>query len=162
MCKRALRVFEFLNPNPVLVYWDLQLFHSQEWSMSKFSRSLTTNITPHSKENLAFHSLLRWGMIATNNSHYPTPFKRLGECAFWAWEWMGPKISLYWPNIDKLLYGGILVRNYQLNKTLYRVDMSSPGAQPNDRLRKRSSIRVCCVPMATWCSILTLVPTNCK
>ena len=31
--------------------------------MSKFPCSLTRNMTSHSKENLAFHSLLRWKMI---------------------------------------------------------------------------------------------------
>ena len=38
-------------------------FHSWEWSMSKFPCSLTRNMTSHSKENLAFHSLLRGKMI---------------------------------------------------------------------------------------------------
>ena len=37
--------------------------HSWEWSMSKFLCILTRNMTSHSKENLAFHSLLRWKMI---------------------------------------------------------------------------------------------------
>ena len=58
--------------------------------MSNFSCSLTRNITSHSKENLAFHTLLRWKMIiiqilATPLMHFP--FKRLGECTFWAQEW---------------------------------------------------------------------------
>ena len=38
-------------------------FHSQEWSISNFSCSLTRNITSHSMENLTFHSLLIWEMI---------------------------------------------------------------------------------------------------
>ena len=45
-----------------------------------------------SKENLAFHSLLRWKMIiiqilAISLMHFL--FKRLGECTFWAQEWKG-------------------------------------------------------------------------
>ena len=35
----------------------------RRWSSSNFSYSLTRNITSHSMENLAFHSLLRWKMI---------------------------------------------------------------------------------------------------
>ena len=67
-------------------------FHSWEWSMSNFSCSPTRNITSHSKENLAFHSLLRWKMIiiqilATPLMHFL--FKRLGECTSWAQEWKG-------------------------------------------------------------------------
>ena len=50
--------------------------------MSHFSCSLTRNITSHSMENVAFHSLLRWKMIiiqilATPLMHFL--FKRLGE-----------------------------------------------------------------------------------
>ena len=37
-----------------------QPFHSQEWSISAAPQK---NITSHSMENLAFHSLLRWKMI---------------------------------------------------------------------------------------------------
>ena len=49
----------------------------------------TRNITSHSKENLAFHSLLRWKMIIlptliTSLMHLL--FKRLGECTFSAQE----------------------------------------------------------------------------
>ena len=56
----------------------------------KFPCSLTRNMTSHSKENLAFHSLLRWKMIliqilTTSLMHFP--FRRLGECTFWAQEW---------------------------------------------------------------------------
>ena len=50
--------------------------------MSNFPSRPTRNITSHSKENLAFHSLLRWKMItiqilATSRMHFL--FKRLGE-----------------------------------------------------------------------------------
>ena len=38
-------------------------FHSQEWSISNFSCSLTRNSTSHSMKNLAFHSLLRWKVV---------------------------------------------------------------------------------------------------
>ena len=41
----------------------LQPFHYQEWSTSKFPCSLTRNITSHSMENLTFQSVLRWKMI---------------------------------------------------------------------------------------------------
>ena len=41
----------------------LQVFRPQKWSMSNFPCSLTRNITSHSMENLAFHSLLRWGWL---------------------------------------------------------------------------------------------------
>ena len=53
--------------------------------MSNFPCSLTSNITPHSMENMAFHSLLRLKMIVLPNSHYLTyafPYKRLGECTY--------------------------------------------------------------------------------
>ena len=46
---------------------------SQVWSLSNFSCSLTRNITSHSMENVAFHSLLRWKLIIlATNSHYLT------------------------------------------------------------------------------------------
>ena len=51
-------------------------FHSQEWSISIFSCSLSGNITSHSMKNLAFHSLLRWKMLIL--------FKRLWECILFA------------------------------------------------------------------------------
>ena len=63
-----------------------------EWSMSNFSCSLTRNMTSHSKENLAFHSLLRWKMILIQiltTLLMLFPFRRLGECTFWAQEWKG-------------------------------------------------------------------------
>ena len=44
------------------VYVNLS-FHSQEWSISHFSCSLTKNITWHSVKNLAVHSFLRSKMI---------------------------------------------------------------------------------------------------
>ena len=70
-------------------------FHSQEWSISNFSCSPTRNMTSHSKENLAFHSLLRWNIIIVPcNSLINSPihfslYKRLGECTLWTWEWKG-------------------------------------------------------------------------
>ena len=65
-----------------------QPFHSQEWSIWNFPRSLIRNTTSHSMKNLAFHSLLRWNMITTK-SHYLTYtflFKSLGECENGNWE----------------------------------------------------------------------------
>ena len=57
-----------------------------------FSCSLTRNITSHSMENLAFHSLLRWKMIILpilpiSLIHFLD--KRLGECTFWSQDWKG-------------------------------------------------------------------------
>ena len=57
------------------------------WSKSNFPSSPTRNITSHSKENLGFHTLLRWKMIiiqilAISLMHFL--FKRLGEWTFWA------------------------------------------------------------------------------
>ena len=66
--------------------------HSQEWSSSNFSCSLTSHIISHSMENLAFHSLLRLKDDSCTSSHYLTYtflLKRLGECTFWAWDWKG-------------------------------------------------------------------------
>ena len=66
--------------------WKNAQFHSQEGSISNSPCSFTRNITPHSMKNLAFHSLLRWRMIYTTNSHpltYTCILKRLGECTFW-------------------------------------------------------------------------------
>ena len=42
------------------------------WSMSNFPSSPTRNITSHSMENLAFHSLLRLKDDFNTNSHYLT------------------------------------------------------------------------------------------
>ena len=67
-------------------------FHSQGWSISNFPCSLSRNITSHSMENLAFHSLLRLKMIITpilTTSLIHFSLERLGECAFWTWEWKG-------------------------------------------------------------------------
>ena len=55
--------------------------------MSNFPSSPTRNMTSHSKDSLAFHSLLRWKMIliqilTTLLMHFL--FRRLGECTFWA------------------------------------------------------------------------------
>ena len=49
-------------------------------------------MTSHSKENMAYYSLLRWKMIiiqilAISLMHFL--FKRLGEWTFWAQEWKG-------------------------------------------------------------------------
>ena len=71
-------------------WWTHWPFHSWDWSMSNFPSSPTRNITSHSKENLALHSLLRWKMIAlpiltTSPIHFS--LGRLGECTFWAQEW---------------------------------------------------------------------------
>ena len=60
--------------------------------MSKFPCSLTRNITSHSKENLTFHSLLRWKVIILQilaTSLIQSLFERLGEDNFWAQEWKG-------------------------------------------------------------------------
>ena len=45
----------------------------------------------HSMKSSAFHSLLRWNDYPTNSHYLPYkfPFKRLGECTFWTWEWFG-------------------------------------------------------------------------
>ena len=67
-------------------------FHSWEWSMSKFPCSLTRNMTSHSMENLAFHSLLRLKVIVLQilaTSLIQLLFERLGEYTFWAQEWKG-------------------------------------------------------------------------
>ena len=49
-------------------------FHSQEWSISNFSCSLTRNITSHSAqyEELGFSSLTQMKDYSTTNSHYIT------------------------------------------------------------------------------------------
>ena len=57
-----------------------------------FPCSLTSSITSHSMENLAFHSFTQMQDYYTSNSHYLTYtllFKRLWECTFWTWEWKG-------------------------------------------------------------------------
>ena len=69
-----------------------QPFHSQEWSISNFSCSLTKYTTSHSLENVAFHSLLIWEMIILpilTTSYIRYSLGRLGECTFWTWEWKG-------------------------------------------------------------------------
>ena len=69
--------------------------------MSNLSCSLTNNSTSPSMKNLAFHSLLRWKMIAlpiltTSLIHFL--FKRLGECTFWELgsERVNRANALYW------------------------------------------------------------------
>ena len=72
--------------------WKGWPFHSQDWSSSNFSCSLTSHITSHGTKNLTFHSLLRLKDDSCTSSHYLTYtflLKRLGECTFWAWEWKG-------------------------------------------------------------------------
>ena len=56
-----------------------QPFHSWEWSMSNFPSSPTRNITSHSMENLAFHSLLRWKMIILRQFSLPHLYIYLQE-----------------------------------------------------------------------------------
>ena len=56
----------------------------------KFFCSLSRNISSHSIENLAFHSLLRWNMtvlpiLTTSLIHFSRWF--VGKCTFWALEW---------------------------------------------------------------------------
>ena len=88
-------------PNCGTLFWPLQetlLRHNVYCSISlivinvKFLLQPHQKYTSHSKENLAFHSLLRWKMIiiqilATPLMHFL--FKRLGECTFWAQDWKG-------------------------------------------------------------------------
>ena len=76
---------------------ELWPFHSQEWSMSNFSCSLTRNITSHSMKNLAVHSLPSWQMIILpilTTSLILFSFEGLGECTFRTWEWKGSWINL--------------------------------------------------------------------
>ena len=51
------------------LYISLRPFHSQERSISNFSCSLTSDITSHSMENLAFHKLIQMKDDYTTNSH---------------------------------------------------------------------------------------------
>ena len=85
--------FTSCKPNIKWVLW-LEFFWwrfiPQEWSISNFPCSLIRNITLHSRENLAFYSLLRWKMIillilTTFRIH--VSLKSLEECTFWTWEW---------------------------------------------------------------------------
>ena len=53
--------------------------------MSNFPCGITRNITSHSMENLAFHSLLRWQIIILpilTMSPIHFPLGKLGECTF--------------------------------------------------------------------------------
>ena len=59
-------------------------FHSQEWSISNFSCSLTRNIALHSTKSFSY--LTQMEDDCATNSHYLTYtflFKRLGEGTFW-------------------------------------------------------------------------------
>ena len=90
--KKIPEAFEPWSRAHQIVLMNVNAFHSREWSMSNFSCSLTRNITSHSKENLAFHSLLRWKMIIIQilaTSLIQSLFERLGEYTFWAQEWKG-------------------------------------------------------------------------
>ena len=64
----------------------LNPFTPSRMTMSNFHCGLTRNITPHSMEKVAFHSLLRWEMIilpilTTSLIHFS--LGKLGECTFW-------------------------------------------------------------------------------
>ena len=66
----------------------LQPFHSQDWTISNVSDSLTRNITSHRMKNLVSHSLFRWKMIillilTTRLTQFL--FWNLGGCTFWNW-----------------------------------------------------------------------------
>ena len=63
---------------PPLCHWPL---HSQEWSISNFSCSLTRNIASHNMKNLAFHSLLGWKRITL-----PILTASLIHCSLYGWE----------------------------------------------------------------------------
>ena len=83
------------------IWWALQrkipsefeIDHSQEWSISNFSCSLTRNITSHSMKNLAFHSWLREDdlelPILTTSPTRRSPITKVGRMYFWTWEWKG-------------------------------------------------------------------------
>ena len=65
---------------------------SQEWLISNFPSSLTRNITSHSMENLAFHTLLRWRMIILQILTTPLihfSFKGWENVNFLSWDWKG-------------------------------------------------------------------------
>ena len=83
--------------------------------MSNFPSSPTRNITSHSKENLAFHSLLRWKMIliqilTTLLMHFL--FRRLGECTFWAQESKRVKTSSCVTHLYTVYYAGQCMDTY--------------------------------------------------
>ena len=82
----AAHKYGIIHSNEDVNIHTLTLIHSWEWSISNFPCKLTRNITSHSKENLAFHSLLRWKVILlpvlpTSLIHFLS--NRLGECTFW-------------------------------------------------------------------------------
>ena len=72
--------------------WQFWHFHQpQEWSISNFPCS-QKYYTREWRINLAFHSLFRWKVRYTTNSHnfnYTFIFKRSGECTFRTWKWKG-------------------------------------------------------------------------
>ena len=77
----------------LILNWFYKPFRSQECgSISNSSCSLTRYITSHSMKNLTFHSLLRWNMIITTNSHYLTYtflFRKVGRMYFLNFNWAG-------------------------------------------------------------------------
>ena len=76
------RLFLGLNP-----------FTPNSDQFQNFSYSLTSKITSHSMENLAFHSLLRWKMIIMYQfslpAHLYIALYKVGRINFWTWEWKG-------------------------------------------------------------------------
>ena len=92
-CPSALRFVFFSRkrrtlPLPLLPHLprSSSSFHSQKWSILNFPCSLTSNITSHSMENMAFHSLLGWKMIIPYQFSLPylytAPYK-VGRTYFW-------------------------------------------------------------------------------
>ena len=110
--------------------WKGQPFHSWEWSISKFPCSPTRNITSHSMENLAFHSLLGWKMIIlrilTTPSPHPVP---PGHITF-------PNTSLY------LRKSTCCWRSYS---TVHRDHTTRDHFRPR-AVRSRSGSQMC-----SWC-----------
>ena len=121
-CK--LSIFTLHSSILAVVYYP---FHSWEWSMSKFPGSLTRNMTSHSKENLTFHSLLRWKVIILQilaTSLIQSLFERLGEYTFWAQEWKGYQKdgSL---QIEKIYYNKYTLKKLIENWSMTRMVVST-------------------------------------
>ena len=96
----------------------LTLFHSQECSMSDFPCSLTRKCNHgYGMENLAFHSLLRWKVIDTANSHSSNiSLNWLGECNLnWSTKKGGRPISaivdLEAFDSEMVVCVGVMIRN---------------------------------------------------
>ena len=112
-CQNSLN--QTLNLHWLTLFFDAEPFHSQEWSMSNFSCSLTRNITPHSMKNLAVHSLLSWQMIILpilTTSLIRFSFEGLGECSFKTWEWKGSHSSGEVPGVLHIGLRSFLVRKW--------------------------------------------------